>query len=265
MDETQHLPVAAAWFSVRWVTAQTAVLTEPHVNEFLQGNLWYLRGRERDLLVDAGNGIAPLRPALARFARSGRPREIVALVTHAHADHIGGFHEFEHRLLHPAEADAAARAGGEPPLLAATWVAKLGPLMDEGGCELPQVLVDAAPHPRFDPTAFRITPAAPTHLVRGGDLIDLGDRRLTVIELPGHTPGSIGLLDDAEDALLSGDAVYDDELIDTLPESDVEQYVRTMKRLRTLEVDVVYPGHGEPFGRERLRQIAEAYLRRVGG
>jgi glyoxylase-like metal-dependent hydrolase (beta-lactamase superfamily II) len=85
------------------------------------------------------------------------------------------------------------------------------------------------------------------------------------MELPGHTPGSIGLIDAEENALLSGDAIYDGALIDTLPESDVAQYLRTMDALRTLEVEVVYPGHGEPFGRERLRALAEAYLRERGG
>jgi len=58
-----------------------------------------------------------------------------------------------------------------------------------------------------------------------------------------------------------GDAIYDGALIDTLPESDVAQYLRTMDALRTLEVEVVYPGHGEPFGGERLRELAEQYLR----
>jgi glyoxylase-like metal-dependent hydrolase (beta-lactamase superfamily II) len=261
MDASRRLPVAASWFSVTWVTSRTAVMVEPHVDGFLQGNIWFLRGRERDLLVDTGNGIAPLRPVLARFTRSERPRETIAVATHAHADHIGGFHEFERRLLHPAEAEAAARAGDEAPLLTATWVAKLGPLTAAGGEELPPVLVAALPHPGFDPATYRITPAAPTHVVEGGDVIDLGGRALTVIELPGHTPGSIGLIDEEEGALVSGDAIYDDELIDTLPESDVETYSRTMDRLRALQVDVVYPGHGGPFGRDRLREIATAYLR----
>ena len=58
--------------------------------------------------------------------------------------------------------------------------------------------------------------------------------------------------------------MYDGGLIDTLPESDVEQYLRTMELLRRLEVDVVYPGHGRPFDRTRLREIAEAYLRERG-
>lgn len=264
MGASPLLPVASPWFSVTWVTGRSAVIGEPHVNGFLQANVWYLRGRERDLVVDTGNGIAPLGPVLARFSRSERPRETVALVTHAHADHVGGLHAFERRLLHAAETDAAARAGDEAPLLTATWAARLGPLVGDDGEQLPPVLVDALPHPGFDPAAFRITPAGPTHLVEGGDVIDLGGRTLTVIELPGHTPGSIGLLDDDERALLSGDAVYEGELIDTLPESDVDQYARTMERLRALDVDVVYPGHGEPFGRARLRELAAAYLRRAG-
>ena len=67
VDDDAQLPVAAAWFSVTWVTARTAILTEPHVDELLRANLWYVRGRERDLLVDTGNGIAPLRPVLAAF------------------------------------------------------------------------------------------------------------------------------------------------------------------------------------------------------
>jgi len=58
-----------------------------------------------------------------------------------------------------------------------------------------------------------------------------------------------------------GDAIYDGALIDTLPESDVVRYLRTMDALRTVEVDVAYPGHGEPFGHERLRELAEEYLR----
>jgi glyoxylase-like metal-dependent hydrolase (beta-lactamase superfamily II) len=107
--------------------------------------------------------------------------------------------------------------------------------------------------------------AAPSHLVRGGDEIDLGDRRFTIVDLPGHTPGSIGLIDHEDRALVSGDAVYDGGLIDTLPESDVETYLATMEVLRRIDVDVVYPGHGWPFGRARLRELAVEYLRKRGG
>ena len=122
MDAPPQLPVAADWFSLTWVTGRTAVLTEPHVDELLRADLWYLRGRDRDLLVDTGNGVGALAAVLARLARGGRPREIVCVCTHAHIDHVGGFHEFERRLLHPAEQRAGAReVRNGAPLATASW------------------------------------------------------------------------------------------------------------------------------------------------
>jgi len=260
VDDATQLPIAVAWFSATWVTARTAVITEPHVDDLLRANLWYLRGRERDLLVDTGNGIASVRPVLDRFSRGGS-REVVTLATHAHADHIGGFHEFDRRMLHPAEARAAEHIGDQAPLVTADWPPALKEQLAESGFVPPPVLVDAVPYPGFDPAAFRITPAAPTHHVQGGDVIDLGGRTLSVVDLPGHTHGSIGLIDLEECALLSGDAVYEGGLLDTLADSDAELYTRTMEWLQALDVDVVYPGHGWPFGCDVLRRIAGDYLR----
>lgn len=260
-----EIPVAAEWFSLTWVTGRTAVLTEPHVNELLRAGAWYLRGRERDLLVDTGNGVGRLAPVLARLARGGRPREIVCVVTHAHIDHVGGFHEFERRLLHPAERKTLAARQDESPLSAAGWSPETLEQLAAAGFWPPPILVDAIPYPGFDPSTFVPERAAPTHFVQGGDEIDLGDRRVSVVDLSGHTRGSIGLIDHEERALLSGDAIYDGGLIDTLPESDVQAYLRTMELLRRLDVDVVYPGHGRPFDRARLRALAEDYIRRRGG
>ena len=50
--------------------------------------------------------------------------------------------------------------------------------------------------------------------LKEGDHIDLGDKRVDVLHLPGHSPGSIGLRWD--EFLVTGDTVYgtDHELID---------------------------------------------------
>ena len=49
-----------------------------------------------------------------------------------------------------------------------------------------------------------------TQRLADGDVLDLGDRCLRVIHLPGHSPGSIALLDIGSDrSLFSGDVVYD--------------------------------------------------------
>jgi glyoxylase-like metal-dependent hydrolase (beta-lactamase superfamily II) len=84
-----------------------------------------------------------------------------------------------------------------------------------------------------------------------------------VPHLPGQTPASIGLFDEAGGALFSGDVVYDDILIDDCVGSDVGKYRDSMQRLIDLDVTVVHPGHGDSFDGARLREIASAYLERV--
>ena len=121
-------------------------------------------------------------------------------------------------------------------------------------------LLDALPAPGYDPRAYRVRPAAPTRLLAEGDAVDLGDRCFEVLHLPGHSPGSIGLWEAATGTLFSGDAVYDGTLLDGLADSDRAAYVRTMRRLLELPVSVVHAGHCESFGRERLRELAAAYL-----
>ena len=82
------------------------------------------------------------------------------------------------------------------------------------------------------------------------------------MHLPGHSPGSIGLWERDTGTLFSGDAIYDGPLLDELPESSIDEYCRTMERLLTLPVTVVHGGHDPSFGRERLRELARAYLER---
>jgi glyoxylase-like metal-dependent hydrolase (beta-lactamase superfamily II) len=61
--------------------------------------------------------------------------------------------------------------------------------------------------------------------------------------------------------LFSGDAIYDGPLLDELDGSDVTAYVATMRRLRELPVTVVHAGHEPSFGRDRLVELCDAYLR----
>jgi glyoxylase-like metal-dependent hydrolase (beta-lactamase superfamily II) len=58
----------------------------------------------------------------------------------------------------------------------------------------------------------------------------------------------------------SGDAVYDGPLLDELDGSDIDAYVATMERLRTLPVTVVHGGHEASFDRQRLIDLCDAYL-----
>jgi glyoxylase-like metal-dependent hydrolase (beta-lactamase superfamily II) len=101
-------------------------------------------------------------------------------------------------------------------------------------------------------------------LATEGDVVDLGDRAFEVLHLPGHSPGSIGLWEAKTGTLFSGDAIYDGPLLDEVPGANAATYVATMRRLRDLPVEVVHGGHDPSFGRARLVELVDAYVRRRG-
>ena len=127
--------------------------------------------------------------------------------------------------------------------------AVLGPYRD-AGYDIPELFVDAVPAGRAGCAPCRSARRAGDRLLADGDVVDLGDRAFEVLHLPGHSPGSIGLWEEATGVLFSGDAVYDGPLLDELDDSDVEAYVATMRRLRELPVTVVHAGHEPSFGRD---------------
>jgi glyoxylase-like metal-dependent hydrolase (beta-lactamase superfamily II) len=252
------LKIADHWFERKRIDAHITQLWEPHVHPLLRCNIWHVCGRDRDLLVDTGLGIASLRDAIADLL--DRPLDAVA--THIHYDHVGGLHEFESRIMHKAEA-AQLLAYKE---FASLKTDDFGPfielLADAGYTVDGDLLIDALPHDAYDPASYVVTPTSATKTLDEGDTIDLGDRYFEILHLPGHSHGSIGLWDAASGVLFSGDAIYDGPLIDVLPESDIEVYIRTMKRLRELPVSAVHAGHEPSFGRERLIDMADRYLAR---
>ena len=255
------LPIATDWFERVRIDADLTLLTEPHVHPLVRCNIWSLRGRDAELLVDSGLGLSSLRAA----ARDLFERTVLAVATHGHSDHAGGLHEFEHRLIHPAEADDLRRGRDAFPLDPDAYPADQRSALAALGYDLSDGLLTAVPHAGFSAARHVLRGAEPTRLLGEGDVIDLGDRAFEVLHLPGHSPGSIGLWEARSGLLFSGDAIYDGPLLDSLPGSDVIAYQRTMRRLLDLPVTVVRAGHDPSFGRERLRALARAYLARTGG
>jgi glyoxylase-like metal-dependent hydrolase (beta-lactamase superfamily II) len=253
------LPVVDPWFARRRIDDTITLLWEPHVDPLIRCNIWHVRGRDRDLLVDTGLGVGGLHAA----AEDLLDRAVVAVATHSHYDHVGSMHEFDVRVAHPAEAEVLAAGTPRAPLRRADIPPRLLEAI-EVAYPLGELLVTAVPSASFDPARFAQPPAAPTWLVEEGDVVDLGDRAFEVLHLPGHSPGSIGLWDATTGTLFSGDAVYDGPLLDQLPGADIAAYVATMGRLMALPVDVVHAGHDPSFGRARLVELCAAYLARRG-
>ncbi|RKN32293.1 MBL fold metallo-hydrolase [Micromonospora musae] len=245
----EDLPVAPRWFRLTALDERTTLIEEPHVRGLLRANIWHLRGREGDLLIDCGLGVTTLAPLL----RERFDREPALVLTHGHLDHMGSAHEFSRVWAHPLEHVDSPAPGS---LLGPVLAAQMG-LRET----LPPALLTARPHSDYDLGNYRVQPATPTRSLADGDILDLGDRRLTVLHLPGHSPGSIALFDEHDGTLFSGDVIYDDVLLDSLPGSDPEQYAHSLRRLRSLPVRLVHAGHGRGFGQERLHHLIDDYLR----
>jgi glyoxylase-like metal-dependent hydrolase (beta-lactamase superfamily II) len=247
--------IADTWFEFRRVDDDITLIWEPHVVPLIRCNIWHVRGRDRDLMIDTGLGMASLKAA----ARHLFEKPLTAVATHAHYDHVGGFHEFEERVIHDAEARKVA-AGNAASLYGTGKEDALLESIRAAGYEVPPELFTAVPGDGYDPRSYRVLPAPATRIVGEGDVIDAGDRHFEVLHLPGHSPGSIGLWEEGSGTLFSGDAIYDGPLLDELPGSDIPAYVATMKRLRQLPVSVVHAGHDPSFDRARLRELCDAYL-----
>src|SRR5262245_22994423 len=247
--------IAERWFDFRRVDDDITLIWEPHVVPLIRCNIWHVRGRDRDLLIDTGLGMASLKAA----ARHLFEKSLTAVATHAHYDHVGGFHEFEDRVIHGAEARKVA-TGNAASLFGSGKEDALLESIRAAGYDVPPELFTAVPNGHYDPRSYSVLPAPATRTVEEGDVIDLGDRQFEILHLPGHSPGSIGLWEAKSGVLFSGDAIYDGPLLDELPGSDIPVYLTTMKRLRELPVSVVHAGHESSFGRARLRELCDAYL-----
>ena len=232
------------WFQTTEVEPGIHLTTEPWVHSFFRANCYTVRGRDADLQFDFGSGLRPYRAALPL---SGVP--VLAVASHAHIDHVGGFAEFDTRLGHRAEAEGFATMAERFTLKHLFRDEVFGPSLAQ------------APFGGFHLANWDLAPAPLTATLAEGDRVDLGNRSFTVLHVPGHSPGGIALLDEVDGVLLAGDAIYIGGLVDDIPGASVPDYLQTMARLADLDCRLVLAGHGPAFDREALRHMASGYIR----
>jgi glyoxylase-like metal-dependent hydrolase (beta-lactamase superfamily II) len=249
--------IADRWFDFKRLDDGISHIWEPHVIPLMRCNIWHVRGRDRDMIVDTGMGVVSLRDAISHLI----DKPVTAAATHAHQDHVGSHYEFDDCLVHRLEHRELEKS---------SWASSLyldnQELLDELAgsgyrCDLGQCYIDALPYEGYDPGAYELKGTAANHIVEEGDIVDLGDRRFEILHIPGHSPGSIGLWEEASGILFSGDCIYDGPLLDRLSGSNIADYITSMKRLRDLPVRVVHAGHDPSFGRERLVELVDEYLK----
>jgi len=232
---------AKDWYRTRVIGDGITFIDEPYIQAFYRCNIWHIRGRDRDMLVDSGMGVVSLKQWVPLVTE----RALTAVASHTHFDHIGCHHEFDNRCVHRAEADLMAHP------------TRTNTLADP---YVTDDIFDALPPAPYQSTTYAVKSAPATRLLDDGDIIDLGDRHFEVIHTPGHSPGGIALYEAATQILFSGDIIYDGLLIEDTYHSNAADYVRSMERLLEMDIRTVHGGHFPSFGGERLRGIILAWL-----
>lgn len=210
-----------SWFSVQTVAPDTFAISEPAHWE--EPHSYLVCGRDRALLIDTGLGVADLGGEVRRL--TGLP--VLAAVTHAHWDHMGGLGSFSQVAVHHEEAG---------------WLAGQFPL------PLAAVRASLTARPCAFPRGFRledyhIYQGGATRLLQDGDCIDLGGRQLLVVHTPGHSPGHCCFFEEATGLLFAGDLLYAGCLDAFYPTTDPRQFAASVRRVRALPVRRILPGH----------------------
>lgn len=214
------------WFEVYQPAHNVFAIYEPHQAE--ETISYLIVGEKRALLFDTGMGIGDLRKVTAELTRL----PIVVMNSHTHNDHVGDNWEFE--TIYGMDTDFTrnnARGSREAAQAEIT----------------PDQLCGALPK-GFDAKAYATRPWKISAYIHDGDRFDLGGRTLEVIATPGHTPDSITLIDRANGLLFTGDTYYPAPIWLFRPETDLDAYAASVRRLAALapQVKIVLGAHNVP-------------------
>jgi len=222
----ERVPVSDPWFEVYKIVPGVFAIYEPHQAEETIGYL--IVGEKRALLFDTGMGISDVKKVVAEL--TGLP--VVVLNSHTHDDHVGGNWEFS--TIYGMDT-AFTRENAR------------GSRVDAQAEITPDQICGTLPQ-GFDSKAYATRPWKITAYTHDGDRFDLGGRTLEVIATPGHTPDAISLIDRANGLLFTGDTYYPAPIWLFRPETDLEAYAASIRRLAALapQIKLVIGAHNIP-------------------
>ena len=222
----ERVRISDPWFEVYKVVPGVFAIYEPHQAEETIGYL--IVGEKRALLFDTGMGISDVKKVVTELTRL----PVVVLNSHTHDDHVGGNWEFS--TIYGMDTDFTRENAR-------------GSRVDAQAEITPDQICGALPQ-GFDAKAYATRPWKITAYTHDGDRFDLGGRSLEVIATPGHTPDAISLIDRANGLLFTGDKYYPAPIWLFRPETDLDAYAASIRRLAALapQVKIVIGAHNIP-------------------
>jgi glyoxylase-like metal-dependent hydrolase (beta-lactamase superfamily II) len=222
------------WYTAKQIGEKTWLLEEHGID-----NSYLIEGKDSALLIDAGFGVTNLRD----FVKSLTAKPIVVVNTHNHPDHVGGNYQFT--KVHAGAQDIETARGYLDPK-------NMKPITD--------MILKDTPVPdslKYRDTAnLQATVLVP---IPDGYVFKLGNRDIKVISVPGHTPGSICLLDEKNKLLFTGDNNSPEVWLffgESLP---VATYLQSLQKLSKLKekFNTLLPGHGPALNKGILDDLMQ--------
>ena len=209
---------------------------------------YLIEGKDYALLIDSIIGLGNLKS----FCETLTDKTVRLVNTHAHSDHYGGNFHFNHCWLHHKDIAFFQTGLG----------VKKEQLVDMAKeMALPEYRDLIEPDDNFrDWKPMRVFP------LYGGDVFDLGDRQIEVVEVGGHTPGSVVLIDHKTRIAYTGDACNGNTLLEFPNCLPVAEYMKSLLRLKEHqgEFDMMYGGH-EVFDASLVDEAIETVARVIAG
>ena len=176
-------------FDVNQLSNGVYCISENYYQSWNKANMYLFVSENESILVDTGTGLYnPVPLLISKGIIQNEPK--AAIATHVHYDHAGGHHFFQDFYLHSNDAEALQT---QDELKSLPFIAK---------CELTQI------PPGFE--KYEMKPRQDFKVLEDGMTLSIGNETLEIIHLPGHTPGSIGVLHQEKKLLCTGDMLFSD-------------------------------------------------------
>lgn len=188
-------------------------------------------GKEKALLFDTGHGFGDLNEAV----RAVTDLPLYVVNSHGHLDHACGNCWFEEEIyIHPADMELCRQHNSSESRKEGIGMGK------EAAGRYPGIETFPAD---FDAEAYAKKGYGNLIPVEEGHVFDLGGMTLQVVELPGHTKGSIGLLCLEKKLLYVGDAINSGLWLFLEESEPLPVYRRTLKKAQELDFERIVMAH----------------------
>ncbi len=236
----ERVAVSDPWFEVYKPAPRVFAIYEPHQAE--ETISYLIVGQKQALLFDTGMGISDIKRVTTELTKL----PIIVLNSHTHDDHVGGNWVFS--TIYGMDTDFTRKNA-------------LGSREDAQAEVTPDQICGTLPR-GFDAKAYVTRPWKITKYVHDGERIDLGGRTLEIIATPRHTPDAISLIDRTNGLLFTGDTYYPAPIWLFRPETDLDAYAKSIRRLAALapQIKIVLGAHNIPVAQPAiLAQLVSAF------